>query len=374
MFFDNASTTQIDLDILKQFEKLNDEYFYNPGGLYTVGRNVKLKIDEYRNQILTSLNGSGKIIFTGSASEANNLAIFGFIKKNTRKILTSMGEHPSIYNTFLELKNRGYSVEFVNLNKDGSVDIDDYKLKMTDNVDIVSVMHVSNETGAINDIATLVEYAKDINPNVIFHSDGVQAVGKIPVDIDELGVDLYSMSAHKIHGMKGVGALYFKDKLNIKPIIFGGGQEFGLRSGTENILGIYSLYKSIEKATTDLEINYEHVTNLKNRFIQLIESSGLDFKINSNANCSPYIISIGFNGCRAETILNMMSDKQIFIGNGSACSSKKMGNRILENIGIDKQYIMGNLRISFSKFNTLEEVDILADTLSLVVKEYKQKV
>ena len=241
---------------------------------------------------------------------------------------------------------------------------------MNENVDIVSIMHVSNETGAINDIGNLVYIAKDINPNVIFHCDGVQAVGKINVDIDDLGVDLYTMSAHKIHGFKGVGALYMRDNLKLKSIIFGGGQEGGLRSGTENILGIYSLAQAIMNSIKNIDKNYSHVQVLKNQFLAEINESKLRYSIHSNSNCSPYIISISFDNCRAETILNMMSDKGIYIGNGSACSSKKMGNRILESMGVHKEEIEGNLRISFSKYNTVEEVNELVSTLVGCVKDY----
>ena len=374
MFFDNASTTKIDEDILDNFKNINNEYFYNPGGLYSSSRNSKKFIEDCRKSILEKLNGDGNLIFTGSASEANNLALFGCLKKNMCKVLVSMGEHPSVYNTALEIKNRGFDVEFVNLRQDGSVDLVDFENKMTSDVGLISIMHVSNETGAINDISGLVEIAKSINPKVIFHCDGVQAVGKIEVDIDDLGVDMYTMSAHKIHGMKGVGALYFKKGISLKPIVFGGGQEQGLRSGTENLLGIYSLSKAIDNSVKVLEENFGNAKELKDIFVASISNSGLDYKINSGDNCSPYIVSVGFAGCRAETLLNMLSDKGVCVGNGSACSAKKMGNRILENMKVSKDYIEGNLRISFSKYNTKAEVNILSNILIEIVKEYLSKV
>jgi cysteine desulfurase len=374
MFFDNASTTKIDDNIIAELKNINDEFFYNPGGLYAPGRRVKSLLEEYRKSILDNLNASGYLIFTGSASESNNLALWGVLKKNTRKILVSMGEHPSVFNVALEMKNRGYNVEFVNLNKTGSVDIDDFKNKMTSDVDIVSIMHVSNETGAINDIEYLVSIAKDINPKVIFHCDGVQAVGKIPVNIDELGVDLYTMSAHKIHGMKGVGALYVNKKILLKPIVFGGGQEQGLRSGTENILGIFTLKQAVCYAIENQSKNYNHVLMLKRKFLEKLYDSKIDFRLNSSDESSPFIVSLGFAGCRAETILNMLSDRGIYIGNGSACSSKKLGNRILENMGVDRAHIEGNIRISFSRHNTEREVDSLVENLVMVVNEYRSKV
>ena len=374
MFFDNASTTKVDNYIIDGLEKFNNEHFYNPGGLYVKGRESRDFLDNARKRILTSLNADGQLVFVGSATEGNNLAIFGAVKKHFKKILVSQGEHPSVYNSALELVQRGYNVEFVNLNKEGLVDFEDFKNKMTADVGLISIMHVSNETGAVNDIAGLVEYAKDINPNVIFHSDGVQAVGKIAVDIDELGVDMYTMSAHKIYGFKGVGALFVSNKIKLKPIIFGGGQESGLRSGTENLLGIYSLVEAVENAVENQTQNFDHVSKLRDRFLQGISDTNLDFAIHSNDDCSPYIVSISFMGCRAETILNKLSDKGVFIGNGSACSSKKSGNRILDNMGVSKAEIESNLRISFSKHNTLEEVDKLIVELSLAVRDYLIKV
>lgn len=375
MFFDNASTTKIDKDIINNLEMINEEYYYNPGALYSKGRRTKSCIENCRKVIKECIGAEGDstIVFTGSATEANNLAMFGVLKKNTRKILVSMGEHPSVYNTALEIKNRGYNVEFVNLDKTGRVDIVDFKQKLTSDVDIVSIMHVSNETGAINDIAELVKIAKNINPKVIFHTDGVQAIGKIGVSIEELGVDMYTMSAHKIHGCKGVGALYIKRGLKLKPIIFGGGQEFDLRSGTENVLGIYTLSKAVENATQNLNKNYSNIQSLKDEFINGIDGSGLKYYLHSNNDCSPYIVSISFDKCRSETILNMLNDKGIYVGNGSACSSKKSGNRILENMGVNKLEIEGNLRVSFSKYNTSEEVTVLVKELRNCITDYLQR-
>lgn len=374
MFFDNASTTRVDDYIMSGLAEFNNEHFYNPGGLYSKGRESRDFLDKARTRILNALNAEGNIVFVGSATEGNNLALFGSVKKHFKKILVSEGEHPSVYNSALELVQRGYNVEFVKLASNGQIDFEDFKAKMSKDVALISIMHVSNETGAINDIASLVEYAKYVNPNVIFHSDGVQAVGKINVDIDELGVDMYTMSAHKIYGFKGVGALYVSKKLALKPIVYGGGQENGLRSGTENLLGIYSLVEAVENATTNQQKNYEYVSTLKERFLKGVEASNLNYSVHSDVASSPYIVSISFMGCRAETILNKLSDKGVFIGNGSACSSKKSGNRILDSMGVPKAEIESNLRISFSKNNTIEEVDKLVVELVLAVKDYLLKV
>ena len=374
MFFDNASTTKIDDEIIDRLSDFNNEYFYNPGALYADGLKSKNKLEEFRDEMLSCLQSeNGKIIFTGSATEANNMALFGTLKKNTKKILISVGEHPSVYNTALEIKNRGYDVDFVKLDKTGKVDIEDFKSKMTKDVDFVSIMNVSNETGAINDIAKLVSIAKNINPKVVFHSDGVQAFGKIDVNVDDIGVDMYTISAHKIHGSKGVGALYIKNGVAVKPIIFGGGQESNLRSGTENMIGIFTLVEASKIATQNLKKNYEYVLNLKNYFLKKITESNLNCHLHSFEDNSPYIVSISFLGCRAETLLNKLSDYGISVGNGSACSSKKKNNRVLENMGLTEKDVESNLRISFSKFNTLEEIDYLCEKLIFCVNDYLNK-
>ena len=371
MFFDNASTTKIDLDLFESLVKDNDQKFYNPGALYSFGREVKKELELSRQQILNGLGAtSGKLIFTGSATEANNLALFGTLKKNTRKILVSQGEHPSIYNSALEIKSRGYNVQFIPLTKEGNVDIATFEELMDEQVDLVSIMHVSNETGAVNDISKLVEIAKGVNPKVIFHCDGVQALGKIKVNIDALGVDMYTISAHKIHGMKGVGALYVANSIRLKPIIYGGEQENGLRSGTENVLGIKLFSCVVDNAVKNQKANFEKITALKNRLLELLENSGIEYILNSYETNSPYVLSISFKNCRAETLLYMLDDMGIMVGNGSACSSKKSGNRILEAMGRTNKEIEGNLRISFSKYNRIEEIEILAEKLILCVKNY----
>ncbi len=376
VFFDNASTTKIMPEIAEELVCFNNDYYFNPSALYyhlhRMSEQNKPTLENMRQSILKCLGGdNGKLIFTGSATEASNLAIFGSVKKNTRKILVSMGEHPSVYNSALELKNRGFDVEFVNLDKTGKVDIDDFEKKMTEDVDFVSIMHVSNETGAINDIARLVSIVKDVNPKAIFHCDGVQAFGKINVNVDDLGVDMYTISAHKIYGSKGVGALYVKNKVSLKPIIFGGGQESGLRSGTENLIGIYTLYRASQIVTKNLDENYNKILNLKNLFLQKLAKTNLKYALHSFEDNSPYIVSASFEKCRAETLLNMLGDyDNIYVGNGSACSSKKMGNRVLESMGVSKSDIEGNLRISFGLYNTPEEVEYLVQKLSERVNMY----
>ena len=370
IFLDNASTTKIYDEALKEYNEQSINNFYNASALYKNGSDVLKQINKTRMLILKVLGASSidNLLFTSGATEANNMAINGCIRKNFGKLLFSNAEHPSVYNVAKMLENQGYNVDFVNLTKDGVVDEEDFKLKVKD-ASFVSVMHVCNETGAINDIKKLVRIAKAVNKDVIFHSDGVQAFGKIQVNVKDLGVDLYTISAHKIHGPKGVGALYVRKGINLKPSVFGGGQEFGLRSGTENTCGILAFGVAAEKITLAVKDNFDKVKELKQSFINEI-TNNFDVIINSTQECSPYIVSFAVPKVKAETILHMAEEQGVLISNGSACSSKHTDNRILSSMGIDSNVIISSVRVSFSEFNTIEEVVIAAKTIKDTCTRY----
>ena len=237
-----------------------------------------------------------------------------------------------------------------------------------DKTTFVSVVHVNNETGAINDVNTLAEKIKALNPSVIFHSDGVQAFGKIPFSLGKC-VDLYSISAHKIGGVKGVGALIKRKKLNLTPLIYGGGQESGLRSGTENVFGIAVFGDAAEKKRKNLQDNYEIAQNNKSLFLSLIKDD--DLKIITSGNSSPYIVSLSAVGLRGEVILHMLEEKGVIVGTGSACSSRNRYSRVLTACGYDKAVLDGALRISTTAETTEDELRICAEDLLDCVKKLK---
>lgn len=371
IFLDNASTTKLYKETQSVINLINDQYFYNPSAIYKNGVEIKVLIESARKNIIKLLGGDSfdQLIFTSGATEANNFAINGSIKNKNSKLLFSEGEHPSVYNVAKNLKNSGYNVEFIKLLPSGKIDIDDYIKKLTPEVSFVSIIHVSNETGAVNDISYLSELAKQVNDKIIFHSDGVQAFGKIPYNISELGVGLYTISAHKIHGPRGAGALYIKNGINIKPSILGGGQEFGLRSGTENVSAIKGFEKSAELTIKNLHENSKHILSLCNKFIELLKSKIKSVVFNGISD-SKHVISFSLPDAKAETLLHMLDDEGVLVSNGSACSSKNSDNRVLNNMGVNRKLIESSLRVSFDEFNTINEVEEAVNKIEKVYNLY----
>ena len=354
IFLDNASTTKIRPEAISEIER-SHALFYNPSALSGKSLEVRREIDGAKQKICNALgvDYNNNLIITGSATEADNLAIFGSAKKTGDQFVFGAGEHQAVFASANELKLRGYNVVFAPLNKFGEVDLDKLKEILQKPTAFVSIMHVSNETGAINDISKISRLVKNLWPNAIFHSDGVQAFGKIQTNVLKLGVDLYSISGHKVGGPKGIGALYVKNIAKLKPIIFGGGQEFGIRSGTENTAYILALSKVV--GNFKIEKNFEYVKKLSNIVRNYFEGKE-GITINSPKSASPYILSLSFEGVRGETLVHILEEKGVIVGTGSACSSKKTTNRTLEAIGLSREQIEGAIRISFSHENKEDEV------------------
>ena len=375
IFLDNASTTKVYEKSLEVYNTASLNDFYNPGALYNLGSKNYKSINESKINFLKYLGATSndKIIFTSGATESNNMAIMGSIKNKNAKLLFSLGEHPAVYNVAKNLESVGYNVEYIKLIENGEIDYDDFVNKIDDKVAFVSIMHVNNETGAVNDIEKLVKYAKSINPKIIFHSDGVQAFGKIDVNVNRLGVDLYTISGHKIHAPRGIGALFCKNGINLKPIIFGGGQENGLRSGTENYPAIKAFDKSAEIILKNRMENFNHVKKLSELFKQELLALVPNVVFNGE-NKSPYIVSFSLPSSRAETLLHMLDDKGVLLSNGSACSTKKLGNRILQAMGVSNSLIEGSLRVSFSEENSIDEIKIATQEIANCYNEYISKV
>ena len=367
-YFDNASTTRVNYEVLKAYNEAT-ELFYNPSALYLPSSKIKLDIEDCRNEFLRYFNAKpkSKFLFTSCATESNNAVLRSCIRRKDKKYLVSAGEHSSIYNTAKAMINEGFNIDFVPILENGKVDCETLFSMVDEKTDFVSIIHVSNETGAVNDIKSITKKLKQINPKILVHSDGVQAVHKFDIDLTDLGVDFYTISAHKINGVRGIAGLYIAGNINFTPYIWGGAQELGLRGGTENYAGI----KAFTCALKLPNINYEYMQKLKDRFLSLIE---VPHKVVSPQDAVPNIISIAFNGVRGETLVHILEDKGFLIGTGSACNSKDTINRVLQAMGIDRNYALGNIRISFETDCTIEDVEDLAKNINLAVKDYLNKI
>ena len=355
IYLDNAATTRVYDEAIKIMEKVCGEDYFNPSSTYPGGIAAKKIINDTRTVIAAALNCSpNSVYFTSCATEANNWALTCGLKNKKGNIVVGGGEHACVYECAKALKSSGMDVRFVPLDRNGRVTPDALAEVMDENTGLVSVMHVSNETGVINDIALLAETAKSIAPRCVFHSDGVQAFLKTDNDVCKNGVDMYSLSGHKVGAPKGVGALYISPKLNIRPFIYGGGQESGLRSGTENVAGIAALgvaVKVYNEHHNVKSINDNH--NLLLNELKKIPDVKIIAEIAPNTGMITAFTALG---TKAEIIQTLCAADGVIIGRGSACSSKHSGNRVLSEMGLTQKEIDGALRIGLSPETTSDEI------------------
>lgn len=360
IYLDNAATTGMYPECVASFEKYGVNEYFNMSALYAPAVEIARAVNDAREVILSALNGSGDIVFTASGTEADNMAIFGVKKPKNSRIIISDGEHNAVYASATELKNRGYNVEFAPVNPDGGLDMSAFKAMLADDVALVSVMHVNNETGAVNDLKAIGKLIRQSAPKAVFHSDGVQALFKTPVNLREADVDLYSISGHKFHGPKGVGALFIKKSVNLNPVLFGGGQEKGLRPATENVAGIDAMRVAAQKNITLFTQNQakRKETTL---YLRTLLCEIEDVKILSPEN-SPHIVMAALKGVRGEVVMHSLEKHGVYIGIGSACSSKK-GNRFQKLLALDQAHREGVIRISVSEFNHNGQIDCFINAL-----------
>ncbi len=371
IYLDNAATTRLDDACWDALKKYNSQEFYNPSALYRKAMENSKAIKRARGVIAKSLGAkSEEIIFTASGSEADNIALLCSLRAKSGKVLVGSSEHSAVYNCALELKVRGYDVEFVPCDRYGRTDMSKLEDLLDEKVALVSIMHVCNETGALNDLARISKLIKSKSPRAIFHSDGVQAYGKIFVDVKALGVDLYSVSGHKVHAPKGIGALYCRSGLYLKTFVYGGGQENGVRSATENVPAIMAFCDVVEKNLENIRTNYKSISELRSYLKSQLENNFDNIKINTDCqNSSPYVFSFALNSARGEVMVHCLEDKGIIIGTGSACNSQKSTRRIPQALGILDDYAQGMLRVSFNENNTKSDVDALIKALGESLEE-----
>lgn len=366
-YFDNASTTRVAKEVLDEYIKATEE-FYNPSALTNASVKIKQNIEKIRANIIRYLNGKpkSKFLFTSCATESNNAVLRSCIRRKDKKHIISLGEHSSIYNTAKQMIAEGYNIDFCPLKEDGTLDEEILYSMIDDKTVFVSIIHVSNETGAVNDIKRITKKLKSIKPDIIIHSDGVQALHKFDINLADLGVDYYTISSHKINGVKGVAGLYIAPNINFVPYILGGGQEFGLRGGTEN----YPAIRAFEKAIMLPNVDLNKMEELKNVLISNLE---VPYHLISKENTVPNIISIAFDDVRGETLLHMLDDLGFIVGTGSACNSKDTTNRVLNEIKVDKKLALGNIRISFEPDCEIDDCKLLATAINECVSKYLKR-
>ncbi len=370
IYLDNGATTKPDLEAIEYANTYITDNYFNPSATYHEGIGVANELKGAKENFKRIIGANFDVIFTSCGTESDNMAIFSYCKRGN--IITTLGEHSAVHAPFTHLKNQGVDVRFAKINPDGSVNIDSLLSLVDKNTTFVSVIHVNNETGAINDVNKISKLCKEINSSVIFHSDGVQAFMKIPYALSN-DIDLYSVSAHKINALKGIGALFVNKRIkNLKPLILGGGQENGLRSGTENVYGIKVFEFATLKHYKTLTADFNRVTNLKELLLKNLNYNV--FKVISSTTSSPYVISLSAVGLKGEVLMHSLEEDGVIIGTGSACSSKNRHSRTLKEAGHSEAVLDGIIRISFSYETTEEEVLYLIEKLNLRAENLKRTI
>ena len=378
VYFDNAATTKIIPEVREIMLKTMDEDYGNPSSMHLKGVEAENYVRNARNSIAKQLKCESKeIIFTSGGTESNNLALLGLALANKRAgnhIITTGIEHASVYNPVLYLQELGFEVTFLKVDAHGKVDLDHLRESLRDDTILVSTMAVNNEIGAVEPIeeiaAIIKQYNKEHDRQILYHVDAIQAFGKRVIYPKRVGIDAMSMSGHKIHGPKGSGAVFVDSKVKIKPVLYGGGQEKGMRSGTENTAAIAGMGKATEIMYARLEENNEKMQAVKDA---LIAGATKIEGVTDNSGESPHIASLSFRGVRSEVLLHALEDKRIYVSAGSACSSNHPAiSGVLQAIGLDKDLLESTLRFSFCEYNTVEEaeytVKVLEEILPLLRK------
>lgn len=359
IYLDNAATTAINPEVVKIMTDALTENYYNPSALYAQSIEISDNIKRARETIKTALHApEGELYFTSGGTESNNTALFRARKQKNGKIIVGMGEHDSVFAPANELKAQGYDVQFAPINADGTVNVEQFKTLLDESVSLVSIMHASNETGGVNDITLLSKLTKKVAPKAIFHSDGVQAFGKIPVNLRNTEVDLYSISAHKINGPKGIGALFVRKGTSVKPLLYGGGQEKGMRSGTENYPSILGFEYAVKNAIlNDFDKKYSQMFKYREYLYTSLLSNIENCKIITDiSNSVPNILTVAFDKVRGEVLLHSLERYGILVGTGSACSSHHE-SRFKALLELDENHRDGVIRFSIGEQNEMDEID-----------------
>ncbi|WDV44463.1 cysteine desulfurase family protein [Clostridiaceae bacterium M8S5] len=379
VYLDNSATTRVREEVIKEITKVLKESYGNPSSLHRMGFDAEKMIKNARTIISKYLNvDESEIVFTSGGTESNNIALQGIINKygrNKKHIITTKVEHPSILNVFKHYENKGFNVTYLQTNELGMVDLNKLEEAINDETILISIQMVNNENGTIQPISEISKIAKSKNKNIKIHVDGIQAFGKIKVDLKKLGVDSFSFSGHKFHAPKGIGGLYLSKTLNIAPVIYGSGQEKGTRPGTENVPGIVAMGKAAEILEREFDKETNKILDIKQYFINCVKNNIEDIKFNSytDERCAPHIVNISFLKTKAEVLLHYLENHNIFVSTGSACSSKDRSvSKILSAMGLKNDDIEGAIRFSFSHYNDINQIDYVIGNLRNSVIEIRK--
>lgn len=374
-YLDNSATTRAFDDVAQLVADTMTKEYGNPSSMHHYGKVAEDIVKKAKKQIAATLHCNEKeILFTSGGTESDNMALIGTARSREKEVgrhlITSSIEHPAILETMKYLEKQGFEVTYLPVDKNGQVSVEDLKNAIRPDTILVSIMLVNNEIGALMPIEECGKVIKQVNPKTYFHVDAVQGYGKFHINPSKMGIDLMSVSGHKIHGPKGTGFLYVKNGVRIVPINYGGGQQQGMRSGTENVPGIAGLGRAAEEIYENLDSHVATMRELKSYFIKTVCDKLPDISVNGKTDndCAPHIISLSIKGVRAEVLLHALEDKDIYVSAGSACSTNRPHvSDTLKSIGLDTELLDSTLRFSMSVFTTKEEIDQAIEALEAVV-------
>lgn len=374
VYLDNSATTKVFPEVAELMIKIMCEDYGNPSSLHMKGVQAEQYVREAKETLARIMKVSEKdILFTSGGTESDNLALVGCAMANRRRgnhLITTRIEHPAVLQTLRYLETQGFRVTYLPVGRDGLVRVEDVRHALTADTILVSVMHTNNEIGAVQPIAEIGAMLKQFAPNILFHVDAVQGFGKAKIYPKKMNIDLLSASSHKIHGPKGVGLLYVNDKVKLQPIIYGGGQQQNLRSGTENVPGVMGMARAAELLNNRLDRDIDYLHGLKRHFIEgvrkieNVQVNGLPEGDEFGETTAPHIVSVSFRGVRSEVLLHTLEEQGIYVSAGSACSARKPQPSVtLKAVGVEKALLESTVRFSFSVFTTTEEIDYTLQVL-----------
>lgn len=360
IYLDNSATTKPYQEVVDKMVLALTTQYGNPSSIYKKGIEVEREIKEIRRNIARSLGAKEtEIYFTSGGTECNNTIIRSVAKLNKKTknhIISTVIEHPSVLNTLKDLEEEGFEVTYLPVDKNGKISLEDLKNAIKKETMLVSVMHVNNEIGSVQPIEEIGKYLKTLDEKVYLHVDAVQSYAKIKFRPSKYNIDFMSVSGHKLHGPKGIGFMYVKENNRIKPLLTGGGQEIGIRSGTENVPGIYGIGEAVRILNQNLQGTIDKIRGLRELLKEEILANIDNVKINSPEDGVCHVLNVSFRGVRGEVLLHYLEQKEIYVSTGSACSSKKKGSHVLNAIKLTPEEIEGAIRFSLSDLNTKEEI------------------